>query len=776
MQFKKLAAITGSALMGLLSVAGPVLASTVTQVGQIDNLATSAAAFPLFVVGASAQTADVAGAVNIATGMASRLGGGGAVSAVDGVEKNDIDISFGNLTDSFPNPIKSFHYSGLKTSTVAWKGNNYNYHEQVWLNGTFFSHDFGTAGINGTETMVVPSNQLAYDYVFDQAINLSSATSAGTTGTLTNPEYTYPIKVSLLGKDFLIVGIGSNQVKMLSGSVGTADASTPVVYGGYSAYATQGADNSWAKVVLKDSSGATVDTLIIDKGSSKDSSVAGLTIKVTAVRALTDGTIVGADLVVGPTNAVEKTYSTSCDITSTGSSDTKYPGETEWCIQVSGFGTSGVASANDKLQVVYKPQSTKYFKMTDASPVVKLPNNYGDIGFEGWNYNTFATLTFKPITGTSAYNTTGALIASNLNGIAIESDTVGTLVDQATNTGYQKAYILFNYTYNSTHAPVILGFWSAANSRIEIPGTITGGGTSGTYYKLITTTGGPGSNDSAAFNITVSYGGGAGATDQQFIYANVSLLEAGNQVNGGTGSVSLFRNFTLQKAGGNFNAVRLNYVNKTSTWSSSAAPEFRLYTSDSADAKDVQVRSTDTGGNVQVADVGTSTQDVVADSGVIVVSPNSNSGSQQIVVKVPAQALKVKAYVGKLGGAVTTTGGVKITSDVVKLDSEVTAADKAGSDLVLVGGPCVNTLVAELNTAGKFPYSCTGWPGRDFGRIQLISDAFASGYTALVVAGTRAQDTDLAARVVQTGTGLSGRTESAVEVTGSVASPVVTAA
>ncbi len=772
MQFKKLAAITGSALMGALAIAGPVAASTVTSVNAIGTLASSTS-FPVFVVGASAQTADVAGAINIAVGMASQLGGGSGVTVGgDGVQKNNIDIRNGTLIDQFPNPMKSFHYAGFKTSTIAWKGNNYNYHDQLWLNGTYFSHDFGTAGINGTETMVVPANNLIYDYVFDQSINLSTATTGGATGSLTSPEYSYPIKVTLLGKEFLIVGIGSQQVKMLSGSVGTADATTPVTFGGYSVYATQGQGGlgAWTKVVIKDSTGATVDTLIIDSGNTKDSTVASLTVKVTAVRALTDGTVVGADLVVGPTNAVEKTYTTSCDITSTGTADTKFPGETEWCMQVSGFAVSGYvnSTAGDKLQVLYKPQNTKYFKMTDASSQLNLPNNIGAIYFQGWNYNSFATLTFKPISGTTAYNTTGSVFASNLNGIQIDSDVVGTLFDANGNTGYQKAYILFNYSWPAgsglTNGTTILAFWNSANSRIEVPNTAA----HGYYVKYINLTGSAGG--SATYNITVSYGGGAAVADKQMIFANISVADAGSNAYGGTGSTSIFKNFTIGTAS-LWNAVRLNYVNKTATWSSTSAPEFRLYTSDNADGKDVQVLSTSAGGEQagttsQPADVGTSLQDAVTDSGAIIVAPNSNSGSQYVSVKVPAQTLYVKAFVGKPGATTTTTttSAPTITSDVVRLDSEVTDADKAGKDLVLVGGPCVNTLVAALKTAGKFPYGCTDWPGRNFGRVQLISGGFTSGYTVLVVAGTRATDTDAAARAVQTGTGLSGITGAIAEI------------
>jgi len=80
---------------------------------------------------------------------------------------------------------------------------------------------------------------------------------------------------------------------------GTADATTPVVYGTYSVYATLGSSNAWAKIVIKDSVGNVVDNLIINQDDSKDSTAAGLTIRVITVRALQDGTILGVDLGIG---------------------------------------------------------------------------------------------------------------------------------------------------------------------------------------------------------------------------------------------------------------------------------------------------------------------------------------------------------------------------------------------------------------------------------------------------------------------------------------------
>jgi hypothetical protein len=117
---------------------------------------------------------------------------------------------------------------------------------------------------------------------------------------------------------------------------------------------------------------------------------------------------------------------------------------------------------------------------------------------------------------------------------------------------------------------------------------------------------------------------------------------------------------------------------------------------------------------------------------------------------------------------------------VAKLASEVTAADKANANIVLVGGPCANSLVQALVDAGKLDASmtCAGgnpgpaWtPGAAY--VKVVEDAFATGKVALVVAGTNAADTRLATSLLSQGR-LADRTESGVKVSGTVTAPVVT--
>ena len=98
----------------------------------------------------------------------------------------------------------------------------------------------------------------------------------------------------------------------------------------------------------------------------------------------------------------------------------------------------------------------------------------------------------------------------------------------------------------------------------------------------------------------------------------------------------------------------------------------------------------------------------------------------------------------------TVKSAVPIKTAVAKLDTEVTSSDKSTKNVILVGGPFVNTLVAELATAGKT--KATQWyldqgPGTTL--VDLVSSAFTDGRSALVVAGYNADDTRTGTGVLQ---------------------------
>ena len=120
----------------------------------------------------------------------------------------------------------------------------------------------------------------------------------------------------------------------------------------------------------------------------------------------------------------------------------------------------------------------------------------------------------------------------------------------------------------------------------------------------------------------------------------------------------------------------------------------------------------------------------------------------QVYAVIGAGASSGTASIGGASGA-TVNAAVVLTSPVAKLDNEVNTATLA-SDLILVGGPCANTLVAQLaaDAANGVP-DCSSWT-LTTGLIKEVSNAFGSGRKALVVAGTTADDTrSLAAQVMQ---------------------------
>ena len=126
-------------------------------------------------------------------------------------------------------------------------------------------------------------------------------------------------------------------------------------------------------------------------------------------------------------------------------------------------------------------------------------------------------------------------------------------------------------------------------------------------------------------------------------------------------------------------------------------------------------------------------------------SGSSNNNADELTVTVPKQQAEAQVFIeaGAVSGGVDARGelsGVTVV-DATRLDSEVT--DVAAQNLIVVGGPCVNTVAAQL--VGS-PADCTeGFtPGR--ARVKLFEHA--NGNMAMLVAGYTGADTRLAGRVI----------------------------
>jgi len=169
--------------------------------------------------------------------------------------------------------------------------------------------------------------------------------------------------------------------------------------------------------------------------------------------------------------------------------------------------------------------------------------------------------------------------------------------------------------------------------------------------------------------------------------------------------------------------------------------------------------------------------------GALITQDSNSQGT--LSISIPTLQTQASVYVLDKSATVTTatsgTAGqsysvVKVTADIAKLDTELSATDKTNSDLIVVGGPCVNKVAADLlgktypacadevATSDADALSKTGIP-KNAAIVKVFADKYATGKVAVLIAGWRAADTDLASQAVQQDK-LAGKTDTAVKVSG----------
>ena len=134
---------------------------------------------------------------------------------------------------------------------------------------------------------------------------------------------------------------------------------------------------------------------------------------------------------------------------------------------------------------------------------------------------------------------------------------------------------------------------------------------------------------------------------------------------------------------------------------------------------------------------------------------DSSSDAEYAEIKYPAAQVYANLYIAEVAvetPSASTSDAIahlSLTADgVARLASDASvAADKLEKNVVLVGGPAINSLVEELATAEKTPdvtyYRDETKEGSLKGKalIQVIDNAFADGMAAIVVSGYEAAQT-----------------------------------
>lgn len=115
-------------------------------------------------------------------------------------------------------------------------------------------------------------------------------------------------------------------------------------------------------------------------------------------------------------------------------------------------------------------------------------------------------------------------------------------------------------------------------------------------------------------------------------------------------------------------------------------------------------------------------------------------------------------------GAAAATAAVTLptlpSTGLSKLDTEVSAADKTGKNLIVVGGPAINSLAAELLNVTYPTYGNASGIAENGYIIKYYAGKFATGKNAILVAGWEAaQSRDAALKLMAgglTGTSVTG--------------------
>ncbi|MBI2547644.1 MAG: S-layer protein [Candidatus Aenigmarchaeota archaeon] len=740
------------------------------------------------VVGNNAAASDVAGAIDVAANLAQlsfttqtvTTGTSSATGTSDRKVVLPISSSGGQIagtsgsSNQFPAELRNFYYSGLKDSKFQYRGTDHSFHEAVYpaTSGSTLSvtHSLGSP-INGTIKMRIDNNAFVYKYRFDDTISAADFNAASANSTT----YTTPLKVTVAGKEFQIVAIAdTTSFKALVGTVKTLSDGESVKVGDLTLKVVQSFSSTTAKIEVTDPSGNVVKSGI-NTGSTESVSYGGSTYnyKVLSSGATASGVAGYAQVVFGKGD-IETTFdgSTTAVVSDWGS---------DWAI-AGQWQTAGRVQNGDNITVTYNPQSlTDANRYYTSGGVFKGPGDYFELKYSGYYPGNFAKVTIEPVTGQTVYNSTAATGystsvnggGSSLNGLKLSSGVSGTLVSGS--TGYSEMYLLFNSSASATNfnnSYYWVAYKDSSTGRIvnlnvtKYPAYFTQGGATPGVINITDAQGLAVIQNAVApvENITLSYGG-PGAT---VTYTFGTTFSAKDLLNVTAGSTGIFNSSGTQ-------TVVLSYQNRT-TSSTSTSPELILGTNvGTADANDAKARVE---GSSQ--DVSTQVGDLISDEGIIVYSVKSNAEGNKGVIGVPPETVYGLVKFGKETATASTSSTVNVvvpvTTLVAKLDSEITSADKAGKDLVLVGGPCKNSLVADLKTAGKFAYGCSDWPARNFAIIQVMDDGLGTGHQVVVVAGTRADDTRLASSVLQNyATKLSAVTGAKVEVSGAaLASATVT--
>ena len=352
---------------------------------------------------------------------------------------------------------------------------------------------------------------------------------------------------------------------------------------------------------------------------------------------------------------------------------------------------------------------------------ITLPNNYAQIYLNKYTQEDRQEYKISFETGEELYES-GGVTADNTNANVMHWEAVGATGDDAFTVGGKSTDDVWAELYEST---VALYYYNTTNNRI----TYAANGTNGTVFTI----------DFKDTSVTV--------TSNSTGAPNVTVIDWYIDDEGGHGDLII----NTEESGED-----LKYLGETD--------------SDSTVTNDIRYN---------LKDISGWKQDTRTERGFIISSYYDSDSADEFMFSVPGDNVDydVEVIVSGTSATVSITGGTTQVNSVagvsvIKLDSEIT--DPASKNLILVGGPAVNSLTAS---ALGLEYPTTGAAStipENAATLRMVSNAFGGSNSALVVAGWDADDTRNAASVLQDyashASALAGNSE--VEVRGSTVTAV----
>ena len=683
------------------------------------------------VVGSDAAPGDVVGAVDLATRLAGEsyeeVSTGGAGTTVSGGKSDDIPIGKA-LTESgyLDSTFTDDYLTGLQDSEVTFAGDSYNFHDAIYItdpkvvicSSLNCSEDDYKTGVY----MEVGSNALAYYYIFDESINISASATSST-----------PLEINFLGKTIKITGTtGTTKFTAYVGDSYSMNIGDSVTVEGKTVTLNNvGSGGS----VLLDIDGTTYTI-------SGTETHAGIEITVDdyfysdtlSERAAT--LIMGKDSVESYQNGDK--YLKDDNICNDDPNDTDC---WEWIVArltTNAATTGDPPSAGPTLGL----QSAWVINDDTDNPITvggcyNYPNDYASVCMDALTVDDdkYATITFSIVDGVNfatckAGDTSqqGLLIQSSVeDGLQVESDGWSGITSDVRT---EKLWMVRNATDSATGHGQLYGLF------IDTDGTKTCAG----VHEI---------NGAASTTLGRVYYGETKADNIEF-----KLNETVDKANQG--------NLTIDIAGKTTSDLADKY-DDILIWLGHSTNATYSKIGDTANTEEAdEVRWCSGKGTCVIpgtgwTNIGTKDEDQRTMYGIIVENPKSHGASDEVVIKVPNEQVFATVSVRGPGTTVSVAAGdvtkkvVPVTTAVAKLDNEITAPATVGKDLVLVGGPAVNSLTAQAMGLSYPTYGASGLLpfASGEGYIKVFEDVFTTGQQVVVVAGWDAVDTRNACSVLQ---------------------------